>query len=450
MRASPKYEQGDDERPDDIRSAMPMKPKILLVYAALTYPLRDNTKQLIECFREHGDAHWFYLNLAHKSAPSYLQRIDFDLIIFQTTFAQRLSRSENYYSLMMGRAEPIRKLPAPKVILVQDEFWNVAKVERFVKSFDVRTVFSVAPSSEWSKLYPNIDQSKVRFRQVLTGYIAESALDRMAAVAKRAPVERSEDIVYRAAGKPSPAWGSFGYLKQRLAEAVSAGARRHGLKTDISTDARDAIYGDDWYKFLASARYTIGAESGSSLLDREGDIAAKVNAFLAAHPEASFEEVERNCFAGQDGNLQLAVLGPRHLEACATRTCQILIRGDYNGLLKAGIHYIPVPPDLSGLDEILASLNNEERRLQIVQNAFEDIVRPRKITYEAFVRDVLETSLPGRAANWRSLNSLERRLFARMAWQERAEWAIARQASGAVRRFRTKILQWTGGGRELA
>lgn len=437
-------------RPDDIRSAMPMKPKILLVYAALTYPLRDNTKQLIECFREHGDAHWFYLNLAHKSAPSYLQHIDFDLIIFQTTFAQRLSRSENYYSLMMGRAEPIRKLPAPKVILVQDEFWNVAKVERFIKSFDVRTVFSVAPSSEWSKLYPNIDQSKVRFRQVLTGYIAESALDRMAAVAKRAPVERSADIVYRAAGKPSPAWGSFGYLKQRLAEAVSVGATRHGLKTDISTDARDAIYGDDWYKFLASARYTIGAESGSSLLDREGDITAKVNAFLAAHPEASFEEVERNCFAGQDGNLQLAVLGPRHLEACATRTCQILIRGDYNGLLKAGIHYIPVSPDLSGLDEILASLGDEERRLQIVQKAFEDIVQPRKITYEAFVEDVLETSLASIAANWRPLNPLEDRLLARMTWQERVEWAIARRASGALRHARTKILQWTCGRRELA
>lgn len=434
----------------DEQDDMAGKPKILLVYAALTHPLRENTRQLIECFREYGDAHWFYLNLAHKSAPSFLKSIDFDLIIFQTTFAQRLSRNENYYSLMTRRAEPIRKLPAAKAILVQDEFWNVAKVERFIKAFDVRTVFSVAPPSEWSKLYPNIDQSSVRFRQVLTGYIAEGALDRMTEAAENALVKRSRDIVYRAAGKPSPAWGSFGYLKQRLAEAVNAAAGRHDLKADISTEARDAIYGDDWYKFLASARYTIGAESGSSLLDREGDITARVNAFIAAHPDASFDEVERNCFAGQDGNLQLAVLGPRHLEACATRTCQILIRGDYNGLLKAGIHYIPVPPDLSGLDEILASLNNEERRLQIVQNAFEDIVRPRKITYEAFVRDVLETSLPGRAANWRSLNSLERRLFARMAWQERAEWAIARQASGAVRRFRTKILQWTGGGRELA
>jgi hypothetical protein len=421
-----------------------MKPKILFIYAALNRPLRANTRCLIECFREYGDAHWFYLNLAHKRAPAYLRRVDFDLIIFQTTFTQRLSRSEKHYSLMTKRAERIRALPAPKVALVQDEFWNVAKVERFIDSFGVHTVFSVAPPSEWPKIYPNIDRSKVRFDQVLTGYIEDRVLDRMVGAAAGASTKRSYDIVYRAAGKPSPAWGSLGYLKQRLVEAVRDIAEKNGLKTDISTEARDAIYGDDWYRFLASARYTIGAESGSSLLDREGDITSKVNAYLVAHPDASFEDVERNCFRGLDGSVRLAVLGPRHLEACATRTCQILIRGDYNGLLKAGIHYIPVEPDLSDLSVVLAGLGDEARRLEIVQNAFEDVVRPRKITYEAFVEKVLDKSFEGRVPRRSELNALEGWIHAWMAWQERAEWAVARRMSGAARYLRDRILQWIG------
>src|SRR5690348_7022099 len=100
-----------------------MKRKILLVYAALNHPLRDNTKHLINCFRQYSDDHWFYLNLAHKSAPSYLAEIDFDLIIFQTTFVQRLTRSDSYYALMSKRAATLKSTAARKVALVQDEFW---------------------------------------------------------------------------------------------------------------------------------------------------------------------------------------------------------------------------------------------------------------------------------------------------------------------------------------
>lgn len=413
-----------------------MKRKILLVYAALNYPLRANTKHLIDCFRQYGDAHWFYLNLAHKVAPSYVGHVDFDLVIFQTTFTQRLSRSEAHYKQMMRRAAPLAILPAPKVALVQDEFWNIEKVERFIIAHDVKTVFSVAPESEWPVLYPSIDRRKVRFHRVLTGYLDDDTLDRMVAAGAAGAV-RARDVVYRAAGKPSPAWGRFGYTKQILADAVSRLAPQFGLKTDISTQARDALYGDAWIDFLASARYTLGAPSGASLLDRDGRIAESVDAYCVAHPSASFEEVEAHCFAGIDGNLRLSAIGPRHIEACATRTCQILVQGDFNGLLQPNVHYLAVLPDLSNLAAVLARLGDEALRRKVVERAFDDVVRPRQITYRNFVAEVLDVSFASNVARDISpFTDRETAILSRMARVDRWEWRLARYASGMVRSAR--------------
>ena len=55
---------------------------------------------------------------------------------------------------------------------------------------------------------------------------------------------------------------------------------------------------------------------------------------VAERPTATFEEVEAGCFAGLDGNLNLRTISPRHLEACATRTPQILVEGAYSGISK--------------------------------------------------------------------------------------------------------------------
>lgn len=414
-----------------------MKPKILLVYAALNHPLRANTKHLIECFREYGDANWFYLNLAHKSAPAYIANVDFDLIVLQTTFTQRLSRSEGYFAQMIRRAKKIAQIPAPKVALVQDEFWNSGKVERFINMFGVGVVFSVSPPSEWPKIYPKVDADRVRFHRVLTGYLDEAMLDRMvAAGASGRP--RHNDIIYRAAGKPSPAWGRFGYMKQMLVDAVRELGPTFRLKLDVSTDTSDALYGDDWIEFLAGARYTLGAPSGASLLDRDGQIAAKVEAYRAANPNASFDEIERQCFAGMDGSLYLSAVGPRHIEACATRTCQILIEGDYNGLLQPDVHYIAVKPDLSNLRQVLAQLGDEGRRNTIVERAYNDVVRPMHITYRNFVSEVLHVSLDGRKLHG-PLTVTEGRILRRMKAIEAFEQGMARVASKPVRKIRDML-----------
>ena len=416
-----------------------MKRKILLVYAALNNDLRPTTRDLIECFRRYSDDHWFYLNLAHAGAPAAVSGVAFDLVVFQTTFTQRLSRSAAHYERMSERAARLKQISAPKVAFVQDEFWNVAKVERFISAFDVRAVFSVAPESEWPKLYPAIDRERVRFHRVLTGYLDDDSIERIAAFGGDGS-GRPLDIVYRAAGDPDPAWGRLGHLKQTLAETVLRLAPQYGLRTDISTNRADAKLGDEWYRFLASSRYAIGVESGASLLDRDGEIHARVAAYRNANPAAGFEEIEAHCFPGMDGKVAITALGPRHLEACATRTCQVLTEGEYNGLLKPEIHYIPLARDLLHVGDVLATLSDEERRRRMVQRAYDDIVRSGKITYRHFVREILDVSFSLAGARpTPPMSAAEGRIQARMKHIDAAQWAVARHLSKPVRRLRDAL-----------
>jgi hypothetical protein len=186
-----------------------------------------------------------------------------------------------------------------------------------------------------------------------------------------------------------PYLGRHAMLKAELADAVGARAGAHGLRVDLSTRAEDTFYGDDWYRFLASCRYTIGVEGGASVLDRDGSVQACVE----AQPEGrTFDELEAACFPGRDGELALFAISPRHLEACATRTVQILVEGAYSGVLEPGAHYLELRRDLSNLDALLATVAAGDAA-DVAERAYADIVASGRYTYRRFVEDV-ERVLP--------------------------------------------------------
>ena len=129
--------------------------------------------------------------------------------------------------------------------------------------------------------------------------------------------------------------------------------------------------------------------SKALFLDRDGTLLDRSRAYQKAHPDASFEEVEAVCFPGMDGNLRLFAISPRHLEACATRTAQILVEGSYNGILVAGVHYVPLRADFSNLGQALRAVRDEGLRERIAERAYRDIVESGRYTYESFVGSVI-------------------------------------------------------------
>ena len=238
-----------------------------------------------------------------------------------------------------------------RVALPQDEFLRSDAINAVLTELGVEHVFSVAPASEWPKIYDGLDRERVGLSRVLTGYLDEQTLARTQQILGEGR-ERTIDIGYRTVpGKPY--LGRHAILKAQIAEVIRERAEERGLRVDISTRAEDTFYGDDWYRFLASCRYTIGIEGGASILDRDGSVRACVESRLEEKPAAGFAELEAACFPGRDGELELYAISPRHLEACATRTAQILVEGDYGGILRPDTHYSPLRRDLSNLDAVL-------------------------------------------------------------------------------------------------
>ena len=252
--------------------------------------------------------------------------------------------------------------------------------------------------------------------------------------------ERRTSIGYRAAWVP-PALGRHGLLKTEIAERVSQAAAGRGLSIDIATGAAATIRGDDWYRFLADCKYTLGVEGGASVHDPDGDLQDATIRYLADHPGASFEEVEANCFPGADGGIAYFALSPRHLEACATRTAQVLVEGSYNGILRPGEHYIELRRDFSNLDEVLDLIESDGDRDRLTEAAYREVVASGEYTYERLVRDVEAVALADAPARRPSpvLDLLNRWASATdaVSWIKVAVWV---QTAGRLRAFALRRL----------
>ncbi|MBX5441225.1 MAG: hypothetical protein IRZ32_06820 [Solirubrobacteraceae bacterium] len=394
-------------------------PNVLVVYVLRQHPLRTTIRDHLYAFERYTSGRTAYLNLAvRRRVPSWVRRVRWDLVIFHTSYLATYRWTPDGAPWLRRRSAPLRGLGRVRVALPQDDFLRSDLVADVMEELRVDHVFTPVPPSEHEKVYGRMDLDRVRFHLALTGYLDDDEVERMVRIAREVDEGpgRDIDVGYRAwhAAK----WlGRHGQLKTEIARVFSEEGPKHGLEVDISTRDEDTLYGDDWSRFMARSKYTIGVEGGASILDRDGSLRAKVYAYELDHPDATFEEVEAACFPGRDGELKLFAVSPRHLEACVSRTCQVLVRGEYNGVLEADRHYIPLEPDFSNLDEVLETMRRDDRRAEIVEAAFEDVVRSGRWTYRGFVREVEAVAPPDGGAA-----TAPARVFAIARWQDRACW----------------------------
>ena len=412
---------------------------VIYYYAGPEYPPRNSSLDHLYALERYAEARCFYVNIAVRRVPRYIWRIPFDLIVFHTSFlASRWNPLK--FRRLIRKISVVKDLPGVKIALPQDEFIYTTLLCDFINEFRIDNIFSVASPSEWPKIYAQVDRDRVSIDRILTAYLDGATIDRIRLLEARTG-RRTVDIGYRA-WRPAPWLGRHALLKRRVAEVFQQRAPAEGFSTNISTAEGDTLLGDAWYEFLVSCRYTIGVEAGASILDSDGSIKRRTEIYMARNPRASFAEIERQCFSDHEGSLQLRTLGPRNLEAAAAKTCQILVDGDYNGVLVPDEHYIALRPDFSNIDEVLASLKCEDRRQAMVDKVYADIVASGRYTYRRFVEVLLNRVPAGGAPRVRggtSINALHGR--ARVA--DRRSWravAVIAPARGALRRAAVGIL----------
>ncbi len=401
------------------------KPNVLIVYGHLGYPARVSILDMIYAFRYNKNCNAFIYSIEQGPLPEYLKKVDLDLVIFSTTLVgERWSGQEWMNKKVYEPLSYLKNLNVIKVTNPQDEWIHTKVLNKFINDFNITHVFSVAPESEWKKIYNEVNFAKVRFHSVLTGYLEDKTIEKIDAITQSV-FNPAIDIGYRAYKAP-PWLGSHGFLKTKIADIFIEEAPKAGFRIDISTEEKNTFLGDDWFKFMANCKYFIGVEGGSTVIDPDGDIFVKGTEYEKENPNASFAEFEKNCFPNMDGNLNLVAISPRHLEACAAKTCQVLIEGEYNGVLEPNVHYIELKKDFSNLQEVFSKMKNDTLRKNMVERAYKDIVRSKKYSYLTYTDLIIENSLHNIKLKPKTLKNklhlLRNKISDKRFWERKKNW----------------------------
>lgn len=312
---------------------------------------------------------------AARPVPGFVRRMRFRVIVLHTTFL--CMRWSHLFYFWKWNLRWINQTQCLKIAFPQDEYDHSEVLDEWLEEMGVHVIFSNFGPEHHATLYPRTHQ-RARFILAFTGYIDHDTAQAVAPKI-RPLASRPLDIVYRAFKLPY--WfGSHGQRKSSIASEILARIEGRGLATDISTRPEDVIVGDSWFDFMASGRCVIGCESGSSVLDRRGEIQALIRHMVTQNPDLTFEEASRALPAGWDDHRFFAI-SPRHFEAVLTKTAQILIEGQYDGVLIPDRHYISLKSDFSNLDQVVERIRDHAFLQGLVDTAYREVYLEGRNTY---------------------------------------------------------------------
>ncbi|MGE0385641.1 MAG: glycosyltransferase [Gammaproteobacteria bacterium] len=184
-----------------------------------------------------------------------------------------------------------------------------------------------------------------------------------------------------------------------------------GLRVDIGTER---LARDDWAAFLNRCLGTVSTEAGSWFLERDDRTVDAIRRWTDERTGARlvirndsplqrighrlpwrarvlvkrllgrgfvrhesgvaealpFDEVYARFFRDRERpSFYGKCISSRHFDAIGTRTCQIMIRGRFNDILRADEHYIALDPDFANAGEAVRRLKDEAFRCEMVDRA---------------------------------------------------------------------------------
>ncbi|CAN0618960.1 conserved protein of unknown function [Burkholderia multivorans] len=292
---------------------------------------------------------------------------------------------DNLRELDANLAVRFKNYGGVKVIFKQDENYKARGTASYLGENKFDVVFTCLPESERHKVYPPEVVGDLEFTQMLTGYVTPDLRD---GLFERFGEERDIDVGYRGSLQPLE-FGRLCYEKRTIGRDFLAATQGMSLRCDISSRWEDRFSGDDWLRFLCRCESVLGVESGASIFDLDGDVKRAIETFKAtsAVGEDSPEYAERllDYLKGFEGNVYYNQISPRHFEAAATKTLQIMFEGKYSNILIPGKHFVELKRDFSNIDQVVRILRDDSAREAIVEAAYRDIIVAPTYWMETFV-----------------------------------------------------------------
>jgi hypothetical protein len=346
--------------------------RLLVLYDHHWLPVKTH-RHYLESFHRYSD---FAVSYATCYGPCPYDLDYFDAVVIhhsvKVCYPGYLSRSY---------ARALRRYRGLKVLFLQDEYEATDAACAAIDELGIGVVFSVVPEPSIPAVYAPKRFPQVTFVSVLTGYVP---LDIDAVGPMPAMRDRPLLIAYR--GRDSNWW--YGDLYQ---EKVAIGRRMkeicdaRGLATDIAWREDDRIYGDAWFRFLGSARATLGTESGANVFDRDGTLALQVQRELAVNPGITYADVHAKYLKEHEGRIVMNQVSPKIFEAIACRTALVLFEGRYSGVIEPERHFITLKKDFSNVDDVLRRLDDIPALEALTRRAYDDVIASGRYSYRSFV-----------------------------------------------------------------
>jgi hypothetical protein len=368
--------------------------------------------------------------------PRWLSRLDFDAFFLDSSMLGYRWAPKSMFDRVRESVAFLSRRRGLKIAFPMDEFDRSAALDRWLSDLGVDLVCTTLYAQRHLLLPECCSRAEVI--PAWTSYIDDGLLQGSAGPLAGRPV----DVGYRTRKLPFN-FGRFGQLKSQVGERLRDRLAGSSLVHDVEVGEAFRIDGDAWIRFLRSCKFVLGAPSGSSIHDPSGAIDMSVQSFLSEQPNADFDTVERACFPGIDGRHEFSVLSPRVFEASMAGCCQVLVRGEYGGLLRPDEHYLPIERDFSNLDEVLERLKDIEAASDVSMRCRDALLS--EPTLHANVRDrtlyawICERRRPSESVNCvRDVLDAVRVNGGRQRWMRHTRAALDR-ASSCFHRFQGRL-----------
>jgi glycosyltransferase involved in cell wall biosynthesis len=331
--------------------------------------------------------------------PDTVDLSSYDGVILHNTTAYFPA---NLFNLDIRLRLKFRDYDGVKVLVKQDEHYHSVKWAEFIRDNNFGVLITCVPPTELDKVYPSSMVGDISVIHALTGFVSPF----LRSLETAAYGNRTIDIGYRGSVQPL-SFGRLGFEKRRIGFDVAKAMSWSDRKIDISSRWEDRITGDNWFGFLANSKVTLGVESGSNLFDFDGSVEKwcqdyeNQNQSIDRGGEEFYLRAHDFFLHEYEGNVDYAQISPRHFEAAAARSVQLLYEGNYSGIFVPNRHYIPLKRDLSNLEQALEAVSDPSRAKQLTEAAFDEIIMNDDLTYARFVNDVdavLEREIQKRAS----------------------------------------------------
>lgn len=248
--------------------------------------------------------------------------------------------------------------------LLQNEFRNLADRVRYFDDFGIDVLVSQLPEVVAQELYPGRTSAK-KVVSMYHGMFTGGTLN------IRPHDARTVDVGSRLYDY-APYLGNYGRAVAIPALLVRLRAKG-GFRIDWESDPNKRLARREWLEFLGNCRLTVAAEAGSYFLQWSETKRHQINAFVEANPAGSFLDVYRRFLKDDPAHFRGVTISPRHFEAVRMRTCQVLVEGEYNGVLQADTHYIELKSDGSNADAVVERIADREHCEGVARCAYDHV-----------------------------------------------------------------------------